>query len=98
MKLTIQLGAGGPVFRLVLPYDDCDHAIVDDMERCPGCKAKAPVKVQGTGKRYESDDTYAADGITVCCGKWLGTIRAKMNTLFGIREDEAVIAGPWRVY
>lgn len=76
-----------------------DGAVVDvrGMAACPVCKV-APVRARGTGKRIESHDTYAANAVFVCCGAPAGVLRVKVDTIFGIEEDERVLAGPWRVY
>jgi hypothetical protein len=67
-------------------------------EACPHCGEK-PMKVQGTGKHIESHDTYAAGAICLCCGKSVGTLRARMDTIFGLEEDERVLVhGRARVY
>ena len=74
-----------------------DHALVLDFT-CPhrGCK---DVGVQGSGKRPSADDrAWEADGYSTCCKKHLGLIRAEVNTLFGVREDQAVLQGRCRVY
>jgi len=41
---------------------------------------------------------YEADGYTACCGAYLGIIRVEPSTIFGLREDEAVLYGRVRVY
>jgi len=65
---------------------------------CPLCGV-TPLRVQGTGKRPSADDrAYEADGIAVCCSQPVGLIRAEVSTLFGVREDRAVLVGRCRVY
>ena len=97
-KLTLTMGAGGPVYKVAPPFDGADHAVVEGLDACPGCKAKAPVKVAGSGRRIESHDTYAADAVTLCCKGWVGTLRAKCDTLFGLEEDEAIGRLGVRIY
>lgn len=92
---------------LSITIDDQQHSIenvdsssaqVKGMECCPRCKAKGPVRVAGKNLRIESHDTYASDGLALCCMKRLGTIRAVMSTIFGLEEDERVLNGRPRVY
>lgn len=66
---------------------------------CPGCGA-SPFLVQGHGRsRNGSSDTYRAAGTAKCCGDAVGYIFAKVDTLFGLEEDEAVMLnGRSRVY
>jgi hypothetical protein len=79
-----------------LPHEDADHALVDGA--CPLCRA-TPWGVQGTGRRPSKDDlAWEADAVTTCCKKHVGVIRAEMNTLFGVREDAAVLNSRCRVY
>lgn len=59
---------------------------------CPHCKTE-PLKVRGTGRRPSQDDrAYEADGFCVDCREPVGLIRNEVETLFGVREDEAVVA------
>lgn len=77
-------------------FDGADHAVIDGV--CPFCKA-APFKVAGTGRRISDDDrAYEADGVALCCHKHVGLLRMEMNTLFGLREDEAVANLGIRIY
>lgn len=79
-----------------LPHEGADHALVDGS--CPLCGA-APWAVQGCGRRPSADDrAWEADGVSTCCSKPVGVIRAESNTLFGVREDAAVLGGRCRVY
>jgi hypothetical protein len=54
--------------------------------------------VRGTGKSIESRDTYRADAVCFDCGASRGVLRVKVDTLFGLEEDEAVLHGRARVY
>lgn len=63
---------------------------------CPGCGAE-PFLIQGTGRHRFNRDTYKAGGVSKCCSQNVGWIFAKVDTLFGIEEDEAVGARA-RVY
>lgn len=56
---------------------------------CPGCGA-TPFLVQGQGKRRHNRQTYIANGVSKCCGESVGYIYARVDTIFGIEEDEAI--------
>jgi hypothetical protein len=80
--------------RVVSP--DANHAIAPG--QCPACYAE-PFRVQGTGKRIAADDrAYEADGVCMACSQSVGTLRVEVNTLFGLREDEAVFRSGVKVY
>ena len=96
MKLSFH-PTEGKVQELKLPFPEADAAVVQPPAPCPHCGAEE-MKVQGTGKHIESQDTYASNAITTCCSKHVGTIRAKVNTLFGIEEDERVFSMGVRIY
>ena len=65
---------------------------------CQHCGV-APLRVQGTGRRIAQDDrAYEADGIAMCCSKFVGVIRVEVSTLFGLREDEAVMRHGVKIY
>jgi hypothetical protein len=56
-------------------------------------------KVAGTGRRPSADDrAWECDAHCLACKAHVGTLRAEMSTLFGVREDEAVLNGRPRVY
>jgi hypothetical protein len=79
-----------------LPHKECDHVVAEGA--CPHCKA-TPFKVAGGGMQPSADDqAYEATARALCCGKGVGTLRAEMNTLFGVEEDERVLNGRCRVY
>lgn len=89
---------------LTLQHDDVrevepsmsDSALVTGS--CPKCRA-TPFRVQGSGRSIESHDTYRAAGYCATCRAAVGVIRAVMDTLFGLEEDEAVLVrGRARVY
>jgi predicted nucleic acid-binding Zn-ribbon protein len=86
----------GPRRKASTPFPDADHAVVEG--KCPACGCD-DFKVAGTGRRPSSDDrAWEADGVALCCRAHVGTIRVETNTLFGVREDEAVLRGRCRVY
>ena len=97
MKPKITLTIDGTAHKCKLPYEDADHALVETP--CPYCLAPAPLKVAGARRRIAADDrAYESDGGCVACGHYLGLLRLETNTLFGVREDEAVLKGRCRVY
>jgi hypothetical protein len=64
---------------------------------CPGCNV-APFLIVGSGKHRHSRDTYRAGGRCKACGDAVGWIYAKVDTIFGTEEDDAVLNGRARVY
>lgn len=88
---------GGARVKLTLPYPDADHALAQGME-CE-CGAEGELGVQGSGRRPSDDDrAWEADGYAACCKRPVGLIRIEPSTLFGVREDQAVLCGRARVY
>lgn len=80
-----------------IPFPGCDHVVVTD-QPCPHCKG-TPFKIGGAAMRPSADDkAYEADAACLNCMSAVGTLRAEMSTLFGVREDEAVLHGRPRVY
>jgi hypothetical protein len=70
---------------------------------CPYCGVEEVepkgFKVAGSNRRIAKDDrAYEADAGCLACKAHLGTLRVETGTLFGIREDEAVLNGRVRVY
>lgn len=79
------------------PFVGADHAVVIDT-LCPCCGA-SPFKVAGTDKRPSDDDrAWEATAVALCCDRHVGTLRVEPNTLFGVREDEAVSRMGVRIY
>lgn len=98
MKITLQLRAalGGDVRTVTRPAGESAAATVAGA--CPVCQAE-PFLVSGCGMRVGARDEYHADAVSLCCAADVGLIVAKVSTLFGIEEDEAVlIHGRARVY
>lgn len=92
MKITITFPDGN-VRRARLPWTSASHVICQ--RRCP-CGSNAYV---GNGPSIESRDTYRADAKCDQCGAPAGVMRTKVDTLFGIEEDERVLLhGRCRVY
>ena len=93
MKITVSVG--GTKRAATRPFEGADHVVATGA--CPHCSIE-PFKVRGSGISRNDHDSYYADAECVACGKFVGTIRAKMDTLFGIEEDERVLNGPYKVY
>jgi hypothetical protein len=96
MKPKMTLLRDGDNRKLSLPFADAEAA--DAAGACPKCKA-TPFKVSGTGRRIAQDDrAYEADGVCLDCSQRVGVIRIEVNTLFGLREDEAVARLGVKIY
>ena len=113
MKITVQISdrydPNGSVYKARCPYDGCDHVIIELDTPCPACKSKnhcdllsdpsfGEFKISGAHQFIESYDTYACDAIALCCRQRIGVMRVKVDTIFGIEEDERVLNGPWKTY
>jgi hypothetical protein len=71
-----------------------------DDRACEHCK-ESPLTIAGRGMEIEGDgwsDTYVAQACCKSCMGSVGKIRAKMGTIFGLREDAAVLHSRCRVY
>lgn len=77
-----------------LPHSSADHVMPEG--KCPEC-GQEEWKVQG-GETTRGHDTYSAPARCVLCGERVGTLVVKMDTLFGLEEDERVLHGRARVY
>jgi len=74
------------------------HTSAIAVGECPSCGA-SPLRVCGRARTIEGHDVYAARAMCGACDDEIGTIRARVSTLFGLREDEAVLVhGRARVY
>ena len=93
MKTTLVMADGR--HKVVTPYEGAAYANVPDVD-CPHCKK--PLQVQGTGKHIDSYDTYAATAICTACEKAVGKLEVKVNTLFGLEEDERVFSMGVKIY
>ncbi len=75
-------------------------------QQCPHAGEHAPDPgctyafwIRGYNRRFSADDqAYEADAACASCGKHVGILRVEVSTLFGVREDEAVLHGRCRVY
>lgn len=96
MKVTFTNHAGN-VYKL---KPDEGSTTIGTKETCPHCNTEN-VRVKGTGQSIDPNsprDTYRADAVCDSCGEPVGVLRVKMDTLFGIEEDERVLNGRARVY
>lgn len=94
MKISIHTPTGAAIPAL-LPYETAPHVTI---AKCPACE-QVGAEVRGTGVRHHDHDTYYAErSVAMCCGAELGQMRAKVDTVFGIEEDIAVLNGRCRVY
>ena len=62
-----------------------------EIEACPRCGA-TPGVIQGTGITHHNHDTYFAPAVATCCDAPIGTIETRVDTFFGIDEDNAAQA------
>ena len=86
---------GEPRREFKVPEDYVTTAEVDG--GCPLCGE--PLIIYGKGKRISQDDrAYEADGFCHTCEECIGVICVEVPTLFGLREDAAVLEGRCRVY
>lgn len=85
MRLTIRTHGQDP--RCIYVRAD-GSALVEGA--CPHCHSDE-LLIAGTGRRASRDgNAHEADGYALCCGSYVGTIRADVDTIFGVREDEDV--------
>jgi len=97
MKITLLMGGpDGSSLKVVPPFEGSDHANVPGA-KCPHCNHE-PLQIQGTGKHIKNHSTYAAGAVCTSCDKYVGEINAKVNTLFGIEEDELVFRMGAKIY
>lgn len=96
MKITLLTNDKSPNRRCKLPFPDADHAVAE--RDCPKCGTH-DFKVAGSGRRASADDrAWESDAYCLACRTHVGVLRCETNTLFGVREDERVLAGRVRIY
>lgn len=93
MRVAV-VDAAGQRHSASLPFAGADHVVI---ARCPDC-GQAPCRVRGTGITHHDHDTYYARAVALCCRAAIGGMETKVETIFGIKEDEAVLNGRPRVY
>jgi hypothetical protein len=78
-----------------VPGQQCPHA--GEHAPQPGCTSA--FWIRGYNRRFSDDDqAYEADAACAVCGNHVGLLRVEVDTLFGVREDHAVLNGRCRVY
>lgn len=93
MIVTLKPREGASIRAAVV--ESGEHVVV---ALCPSCGA-SDARVRGTGIRDRTHDTYVAAARCLECGSEVGDLRCKMDTIFGLSEDEAVLSyGRGRVY
>ncbi len=93
MKVTLILD-GAPQRPCALPES---NAFAIASGACPLCR-KAPFHVVGRNNHAVDDRYYEAQARCCACSGDVGTLHAEPSTIFGLREDEAVLHGRPRVY
>jgi hypothetical protein len=82
--------------RLTLTLSFPGAVAADCSEPCP-CGSSSVVG-DGIERSTAHRDRYIAKGFCAGCRARRGIIYAEVSTLFGVEEDERVLAGPWKVY
>lgn len=96
MKITFYPDEDAPARAARCPYFNADHVIVEGA--CPVCKA-TPFSAGGVkGTMARGHDTFEARAGCLVCGVVSGKLVVKVDTIFGIEEDERVLHGRARVY
>jgi len=90
--VRVEVVIGGEKASIVQPLPDSERVAVLEPKACRACKA-TPLFVRGRGKRIGGRDYYEATACCERCGEQVGTIRAFVQTIFGLEEDERVIHG-----
>ena len=81
-----------------LPFDNAAWVVVEH-EACPWCSA-VPVRIRTRDRSIEGHDKYVGhEVVCVDCGLQVsGVLVVRMDTVFGLEEDERVTQGRCRVY
>lgn len=95
MNIHVNVSGVG-VRSAVAPSKESTYVIVKC--ECPLCR-KPMLRASGLGFPVErGHDTYESDAKCIDCGQVIGRITVKVDTIFGIEEDEAMLHGRARVY
>jgi hypothetical protein len=99
MKITVTDNEGR-VHKAKKPYEDANF--VETEMTCPHC-GEENIKVAGTGKIIDPErrhDTYRADAVhySTDCNKSVGVLRVKIDSFFGLEEDERIANMGIRIY
>jgi hypothetical protein len=91
--VKVSLVVDGKAYACKLPHSTSSFADVSGWTcECGG------TQVRGGGVEHHDHDTYYANAHCTKCSKPVGKLTAKVDTLFGIDEDELVLHGRPRVY
>ena len=95
--MTITVHLEQMAYTATVPLAGAPHAHVAAVG-CPFCKAPAPLAVHAKHST-KGHDTVRGQGFTGCCDHAIGEIVVKLDTIFGLEEDEAMLVhGRPRVY
>ena len=96
MKITVTMTDEQVPRKASLPFPTAEHVSVQ--YTCPHC-GETPLLVVGkAGTGDQTDRDMVRTAVCKVCSKKIGTIRVEFDTLFGQREDERVLAGPYKVF
>jgi hypothetical protein len=80
--------------RHVATVGECGEYVT--IAACLSCHTARP-QIRGAGITHHDHDTYYARAVARCCGAAL-RMETRVDTIFGIDEDERVLRGRPRVY
>ena len=81
-----------------IPLPKHDVGSVAPGGACPKC-GEGGYHVVGKNMHISDDDrAYESEAFCTKCDALVGTLRLLTNTLFGLREDNAVLKGRCRIY
>lgn len=95
MKVTVQVEGKTRSATLPEDYENAEYVTVSGT--CPHCGVE-PFNVRGGGIMSKDHDSKYAEASCLACGKHVGRMRVRFDTIFGIEEDERVLNGRYRVY
>lgn len=90
LRVTLRTAEGRIECRL--PYDQADFVVSAVACSC------GDARVQGAAIEIDDRETYGADAYCVGCGARRGRLLARVSTIFGIQEDEAVLNSRCKIY
>lgn len=95
MKVTVNVTGVG-VRSAAAQNAESEYVIVNSA--CPLCR-RSILRASGLGFPVATGhDTYESDARCIDCQQVIGRITVKVDTIFGIEEDNAVLHGRARVY
>lgn len=97
MRISFRPAGAHMLIPVELPFASCDYVVAPSEVICSACKSKR-THLQGRfSTRHFDHDTHYSN-VYCECGEFLGELQAKVDTIFGIEEDERVLLGRPRVY